>query len=112
MHKPRPLQRALLLGNDAQYSSCAHDLTDSHSKPEKQEGRAGDPHFTNVDTEIGNGYVSCPGLQRGLGANLKLGDRCVLLWGHPLSSMGSFLDSCWKLKPQRGDECSNPDDLI
>lgn len=77
-----------------------------------RKGRAGDPHFTNVDTEIGNGYVSCPGLQRGLGANLKLGDRCVLLWGHPLSSMGSFLDSCWKLKPQRGDECSNPDDLI
>lgn len=50
-----------------------------------KKGRAGDPHFTNVDTETGNGYVSCPGLQRGLGA---AGRQMCFALGSPILFSG------------------------
>ena len=98
IHKPRPSQGALLLGDHAQHCSWAMASLILTESLRSRTGRTGDPHFTNVNTKTRNGYVSYLGLQHGFGANLKLGDRCALLWVHQFSSVGSFSDTCWKLK--------------
>lgn len=79
IHKPRPSQGALLLGDHAQHCSWAMASLILTESLRSRTGRTGDPHFTNVNTKTRNGYVSYLGLQHGFGANLKLGDRCALL---------------------------------